>query len=61
MMNAPMAIHTPPPRPVDLPEDPRVRDLVMRPHSLVGYDELGEVAEDSADSLKEVHHDDDKP
>ncbi len=31
---------TPPSMPVELPEDPRVRDLVVRPHSLGDYDEL---------------------
>ncbi len=30
----------PPPVPVELPDDPRVRDLVVRPHALDGYDKL---------------------
>jgi transposase len=30
----------PPPVPVELPDDPRVRDLVVRPHPLDGYDKL---------------------
>lgn len=28
----------PPPRPLDLPDDPRVRDLVVTPHDLAAYD-----------------------
>lgn len=31
---------TPPSLPVELPEDPRVRDLVVRPHALDPYDQL---------------------
>jgi hypothetical protein len=30
----------PPPLPVELPDDPRVRDLVVRPHALESYDTL---------------------
>lgn len=33
----------PPPLPVELPDDPRVRDLVVRPHALNSYDRLREV------------------
>jgi transposase len=32
----------PPAIPVELPDDPRVRDLAVRPHDLSGYDRLGE-------------------
>ena len=32
--------HQPPPLAVALPEDKRVRDLVVRPHNLDGYDQL---------------------
>ncbi|HSQ08107.1 MAG TPA: hypothetical protein VLM84_10525, partial [Chromatiaceae bacterium] len=32
--------HQPPPLPLSLPEDPRVRDQVVRPHALAGYDGL---------------------
>lgn len=31
----------PPPVPVTLPDDPRVKDLVVRPHALTTYDALG--------------------
>ena len=38
----------PPPIPVDLPSDPRVRDITVRDHDLTGYDGLaGEAEEDS--------------
>ena len=38
----------PPPIPVELPGDPRVRDITVRDHDLVGYDGLaGEPEEDS--------------
>jgi hypothetical protein len=30
----------PPPIPVSLPEDPRIRDLVIRPHRLDDYEDL---------------------
>jgi transposase len=33
---------TPPPLPVHLPDDPRVRELAVRPHDLGAYDTLGE-------------------
>ena len=40
--------HQPPPIPVELPGDPRVRDITVRDHDLVGYDGLaGEPEEDS--------------
>jgi hypothetical protein len=32
----------PPPVPVELPDDPRVRDLVVRPHALETYDSLSQ-------------------
>jgi transposase len=32
--------HQPPPLPVSLPKDPRVRDAAVRPHALAGYDGL---------------------
>lgn len=32
----------PPPMAVELPEDPRVRELVVRPHPLAQYDQLGQ-------------------
>ena len=38
----------PPPIPVELPSDPRVRDIAVRDHDLTGYDGLaGEPEEDS--------------
>lgn len=38
----------PPPVPVDLPKDPRVRDIAVRDHDLTEYDGLaGEPEEDS--------------
>ena len=38
----------PPPIPVELPEDPRVRDIAVRDHDLTGYDGLaGQPEEDS--------------
>jgi hypothetical protein len=40
----------PPPIPVVLPDDPRVRDLVVRPHALDSYDTLRpEVTDDGTD------------
>jgi hypothetical protein len=30
----------PPPLPIELPDDPRVRDLVVTPHPLESYDRL---------------------
>jgi hypothetical protein len=35
--------------PVSLPEDPRVRDLVVRPHDLASYDDLSGDDEDNGD------------
>lgn len=32
------ARHQPPPLPVTLPDDPKVRDLVVTPHDLADYD-----------------------
>ncbi len=32
----------PPPIPVSLPDDERVRDLNVKPHTLDGYDQLGQ-------------------
>ncbi len=34
------AANAPPPIQVQLPDDPRVRDLAVRPHALQGYDEI---------------------
>jgi transposase len=39
----------PPPLPVVLPDDPRVRDLSVRPHDLSRYDEIGNVGEAQAE------------
>jgi transposase len=36
----------PPPLPVVLPDDPRVRDLAVRPHDLGRYDEIGNIGND---------------
>ncbi len=44
--------HQPPPLAVPLPQDKRVRDLVVRPHSLDGYDQL---------QPHQDNHDDDEP
>jgi hypothetical protein len=41
--------HQPPPLPLNLPEDPRVRDQVVRPHALAGYDDLTATPESSHD------------
>jgi len=41
----------PPPLPVPLPDDPRIRDLVVKPHALTTYDTLAEDEDD-----KEDHH-----
>lgn len=48
----------PPPVPVHLPDDPRVRDLVVKPHALASYDALGAepVEEDGEDRGEEDHH-----
>jgi transposase len=48
--------HSPPPLPVHLPDDPRIRSLAVRPHSLDGYDALAENTENdtaTADATKE--------
>ena len=37
---------TPPPIPVVLPDDPRVRDLRVTPHALTGYDALAKETDD---------------
>ena len=39
----------PPAVPVDLPDDDRVRNAVVRPHDLCGYDRIGDVHEEVAD------------
>jgi transposase len=39
----------PPPVAVELPDDPRVRDLVVRPHPLDSYDALQEASEEKKD------------
>jgi transposase len=36
----------PPPIPIDLPDDQRVRDLVVRPHELKSYDQLETITEE---------------
>lgn len=51
---------TPPTIPVELPEDPRVRDLVVKPHSLLDYDELGDVSQDGNDPNNEIDDDNDE-
>jgi hypothetical protein len=40
--------------PVELPDDPRVRDLTIRPHTLEGYDEL---TQDIVDHQENPDHD----
>ena len=41
----------PPPIPVDLPDDPKVRDIAVRDHDLTGYDGLaGEAGDEEEDS-----------
>jgi transposase len=42
------ALGRPVPIPVELPDDPRVRDLSVRPHALETYDEIEEVTQDGA-------------
>jgi len=39
----------PPAVPVDLPDDDRVRNAVVRPHDLRGYDQLGDASSEVAD------------
>ncbi len=51
---------TPPSMPVELPEDPRVRDLVVRPHPLVDYDKIHDVSETPDDPEESDDHDDDE-
>jgi transposase len=41
--------NAPPPLPVKLPDDPRVRNLTVRPHELSGYDELSKIEEEDDD------------
>jgi hypothetical protein len=38
--------HLPPPVPVHLPDDPRVRDIVVKPHALSSYDNLDDIGAD---------------
>ncbi|HVS10036.1 MAG TPA: IS21 family transposase [Planctomycetota bacterium] len=38
--------NVPPPVPVRLPPDPRIRNLVVTPHDLAGYDRLGKETDD---------------
>ena len=45
----------PPPLALDLPDDPRLRTLSVRPHDLADYDRL----RDESDSSDEVAHRDD--
>lgn len=42
----------PPPIPVELPDDPRVRNLVVRPHSLHTYDQLQDPPDENPDPTK---------
>ena len=44
----------PPPLPLDLPDDPRLRTLSVRPHDLADYDRLN----DASDSSDEDHEQD---
>ena len=46
----------PPRTPVELPDDPRIKDLAVEPHSLESYDELGDVSD--ANAGEEVSDDD---
>ena len=46
----------PPPLALDLPDDPRLRTLSVRPHDLAGYDRLNDPS-DSGD--EDAHRDDD--
>ncbi len=39
----------PPPVPVRVPDDPRFRDLIVRPHSLTDYDRLFKEEDDAED------------
>ena len=41
--------HQPPPLPVSLPADERVRNLVVRPHPLEAYDPLQQFTDDDTD------------
>lgn len=42
----------PPATPVDLPNDPRIRDLAVKPHDLGAYDRIAKRAEDSNPHLE---------
>jgi len=42
----------PPATPVDLPNDPRIRDLAVKPHDLGAYDRIAECAEDPNPNLE---------
>jgi transposase len=43
-----------PPRiPVELPQDPRIRDLTVQPHPLESYDELGDIREEDQEETKD--------
>ena len=46
----------PPPLPLALPDDPRLRNLHVRPHDLADYDRLHD---DSATADEDSHQDDD--
>lgn len=45
-----------PPIPVTLPDDPRVRALIVRPHSLADYEALSrETCDERSDAAPEAH------
>jgi hypothetical protein len=50
----------PPPLAIPLPDKAKVRNLVVRPHTLTGYDQLDKQApvEQAASDVGEVNHDD---
>jgi transposase len=53
--------HSLPPLPVHLPDDPRIRSLAVRPHSLDGYDALAEdTSTDTVDSDTPKEDDDER-
>ena len=49
----------PAPLPVALPDDPRVKNLIVRPHSLDTYDTLAATADESEAAATEEDHDED--
>jgi hypothetical protein len=50
----------PPPLAITLPDKTKVRNLVVRPHTLTGYDQLGKQEPEEQDTTDagEVDHDD---